>query len=66
MAIKAHSSLLSVSRTPLKLNESPFIRLLSLTIGCQDIGVEHEILEDSIPRISQALKLDSDPSKFIM
>ncbi|KAF9612709.1 hypothetical protein IFM89_003251, partial [Coptis chinensis] len=41
------------------------LRLLSLTIGCQDIRVEHEILEDSIPRISQALKLDSDPSSLL-
>ncbi|KAF9587288.1 hypothetical protein IFM89_000263, partial [Coptis chinensis] len=39
--------------------------LSALTVGCQDIGVEHEILEDSIPRISQALKLDSDSSSLL-
>ncbi|KAF9622743.1 hypothetical protein IFM89_033978, partial [Coptis chinensis] len=44
---------------------SRILGLLSLTVGCQDIGVEHEILEDSIPRISQALKLDSDPSSLL-
>ncbi|KAF9589526.1 hypothetical protein IFM89_025244, partial [Coptis chinensis] len=44
---------------------SRILGLLSLTVGCQDIEVEHEILEDSIPRISQALKLDSDSSSLL-
>ncbi|XP_010272442.1 PREDICTED: interferon-related developmental regulator 1 isoform X2 [Nelumbo nucifera] len=40
------------------------IGLLAITVGCGNSAAAHEILEDSIPPLSQALKSGSDPSKI--
>lgn len=41
----------------------PYVGLLAVTVGCGDNA--HEILEDSVTPISQALKSKSESSKMV-